>query len=235
MNNNNNGRQIMLVVIPLLALLLAAGGVGYYTQNNFGSTFGSIMAAVAVFLAGALIMLAIGKLRQPGGRTMALLFLGLLVVPVALFGFFFVKPWLALRPFNSRLDQYRAAARANNRSSSPYTRGKIIPVDAKKDRIDAAVMLSLPDELRATDPDEVATVAWEECDTYPVGSYGGKGTAYQWQCKVTVFDSTDKVQTALSNTINGSDPPRSSKNGSSQTGSRPTQEIVDYLKSLPRK
>lgn len=235
MNKNSNGRQVMLVVLPLLVLLLAAGGMGYYTQNSFGSILGSWMVAIAVFGAGALIMLAIGKFQQPGSRTTALALLGLLVIPLGLFIFFFARPWLAMRPFNSRLDEYRTAAKTTDRSSSPYTRGKIIPVDAKKDRIDAAVMLSLPDDLRPSDPDEVGTIAWEECDTYAVGSYGGKGTAYEWQCKVTVVDSKDKLATAQSNTIHGSSPPSTSKNGSSQTGSRPTQAIVDYLKSLPRK
>jgi hypothetical protein len=231
----NNGRKIMLILVPVVVILFAAGALGRYAQNNFGSILGSWMAGLSVVAIGILIMTAISKFRQPGGRTLAVLLLALVIVPVGLLGYFLVRPCMMLQPYSNRLDDYRAAARTTKQSSSPYTRGKIVAVDSKANKVDGAVLLALPDELRPSNPDEVATIAWEECDTYPVGSYGGKGSAYQWQCKVTVIDTTDKVTTSHSNTINGSDPPSTSKNGTSQTGSRPIQEIVDYLKSLPRK
>lgn len=231
----NNGRKVMLILVPLVLILFAAGALGRYTQNNFGSLLGSWMVGLSVLAAGVLIMLAIGRVRQPGGTIKALLLLSLEIVPICVLGYFLVRPWMALQPYTNRLDQYQAAARTTKQSSLPYTRGKIVPVDSKANKIDGAVLLALPDDLRPADPDEVATIAWEECDTYPVGSYGGKGSAYQWQCKITVVDSAEQLVTSHSNTLKGSDPPSTSKNGTSQTGSRPTQEIVDFLKSLPRK
>lgn len=231
----NNGRKILLIMVPVVVILFAAGALGRYAQNNFGSTLGSWMIGLSVFAAGVLIMLAIGKFRQPGGMIRSLLLLSLLIVPIGLLGYFLARPWMALQPYANRLDQYQAAVRTSKQSSSPYIRGKIVPVDSKANKIDGAVLLALPDDLRPSNPDEVATIAWEECDTYPVGSYGGKGSAYQWQCKITVVDSAEKLVTSHSNTLKGSDPPSTSKNRTSQTGSRPTQEIVDFLKSLPRK
>lgn len=133
------------------------------------------------------------------------------------------------------MDEYRAAAAATKQSTDRYTRGKVVPVDAKDGRIDGAVLFSLPPEMRPSSPAEVETIVWEDCRKITLGSYGGRGAAEQWECKVTVIDKVDQIITARSETILGSEPPATSKNGTSKTGSWPAPEIVNFLRSLPRK
>lgn len=98
---------------------------------------------------------------------------------------------------------------------------------------------SLPEEIVATTPEDVGTIIWivkrwDKVGEYVRGSSGELATAYQRYYKITVIDKTTNKATATY-TIRGSDPP-STVSGKSMRyyGSDPKDEVINYIKTLPR-
>jgi hypothetical protein len=165
-----------------------------------------------------------------------ILLLGLLVIGLGVGGFFGIR-YLArqgeLGPFNDQIGDYTAPA-ARAKDETAYVKGKVIPVNLKSKDVDW-LYYDLPDDLRPASPAEVGTVAWLDWGEVKVGEYGkGGGGAFVQTCKVTVIDKARRAIVGET-VVRGSDPPKSSRRGASASGSKPTAEVVQYLRGLPRK
>ena len=114
--------------------------------------------------------------------------------------------------------------------------GKMIVVDTAKKDVDWDVFFSLPDDRRASRPQEVGTIVWTNWDKVLDQQYEYEGhvPAYRQTCHVTVIDRKSRT-ILLEQQFVGSDPPQSiSTSASEGVGSRPTQQVQDYLKGLPK-
>jgi hypothetical protein len=109
---------------------------------------------------------------------------------------------------------------------------KMIVIDMREKDVDS-LYWDLPEELRAATPDEVGTVVWMEWDKIQRMIYGTK-PGWQHHVKVTVIDMSRKTVVAHGCFI-GSMPPSSISSRSSEgNGSKPTDEVVRFLATLPR-
>jgi hypothetical protein len=141
-------------------------------------------------------------------------------------------------PFKDHVREYstvsglKNSVRTSPHRTQAYLKGKIITVNKKENRIDD-IYFKLPEELRATKPEDVGTIVWLDWGEDRVGFYlGSHGDATVNTCHVTIID---KSVPAIVGEINfrGSDPPERSYGSSS--GSMPTEVIVNYLRNLPKK
>lgn len=143
----------------------------------------------------------------------------------------------ALKPFKAHVSEYvTTASNANPEQTEAANylpvKGKLIPVDMKSKNIDP-VFFDLSNDFRPKNPEEIGTIAalwWED---RRIGSYGGKGGAYQEHCTVMVLDKLTGTLLASKSFV-GSEPPGTSRNGVSQTGDKPYKEIKEFLNGLPR-
>jgi len=112
-------------------------------------------------------------------------------------------------------------------------RGKILPVDVQRRRVDP-VYLDLSNNVRPGRPDEVGAIAALWWSKVEVGSYSSSNGAFQQTCTVMVWDKPTKSLLA-ERSFAGGMPPRWSLHGAPQSGSRPYVEIRDFLNGLPRR
>jgi hypothetical protein len=163
----------------------------------------------------------------------------LLVIGLGVGGFFGARYLLReseLGPFNEHVQEYLSAAnppaggQPNNQAA--YIKGKVIPVNVKSKDVDW-LYYDLPPSLKPKTPAEVGTVVWLEWDERQVGQYGsGGGGAFVQTCRVTVIDKAER-RVLSQVVVEGGQPPRTSRRGSSASGSKPTEQVVNYLKTLP--
>jgi len=146
----------------------------------------------------------------------------------------------------------------------PYISGKIVMVDLQPayrdnefrvelnkgkphrhwEEINYEEFVKLPDELRAATPNEVKTIVQLRWMTRLEGRYAHEikvgdrrvpvgGSALRILAELTVID---KERSAIvgRRTIAGGSPPSSSTGGETRYGSRPTDQIVSFIKGLPR-
>ena len=185
---------------------------------------------VALVEGAILLLLANAKSRQNWLPPALAIVLGLLPAY-----YWIARPKMALGPFNDHLQEYLATATANGPEHYPTPAdrtltGKLVAVDMKSKTIDP-VFFDLSNDLRPNKPEEIGAIAalwWEE---QQIGTYGGKGGAYQEHCTVMVLDKATGTLLAEKSFI-GSMPPSTSKNGVSQTGDKPYGEIREYLNGL---
>ena len=166
-----------------------------------------------------------------------LFILAVVVFILACFGVYWGLLYLihgnAAAPFKPHMAEYLAPTKETKTGA---VRGQIVVVDRGKQDVDWDVFFDLPNDLRAAKPEDVGTVAWLEYGRQKErGGYGKEGyPAYRQTCTVTVIDqaSRDVIGTTE---VKGGDPPNSIDEGAKEgVGSKPTKEVVDYLKSLPR-
>jgi hypothetical protein len=110
-------------------------------------------------------------------------------------------------------------------------KGKIVVVNVNEREIDD-LYFALPDDLRASKPEEVATVVlvtWEERSTeWPLSRYGDR---FIMIGHVKVFDWKRKSEIA-SSTILGDVPDRG--RWKPRTGPKPEAQVLTFLTGLPR-
>lgn len=125
---------------------------------------------------------------------------------------------------------------------------RVIPTDHIKagpsKRINGSEFMQLPIELRAKSPEEVGTIILLRWDATLEGTYGkpydGRGQrvivsgAYRITCEATIIDKARNL-VIDKRFFQGGPPPRTipSKRHGVQYGSKPTKDIVNYIKSLP--
>jgi hypothetical protein len=144
-------------------------------------------------------------------------------------------------PFKAQMAAYLAApqeAPAAGAEEGPKTpgpaKGKMVVLDLKTKDFDWDVTAELPPELKAAKPEEVGTVVqtnWAKTQVQP--GYDNGASAYIQECDVVVIDLASRAVIAKQH-FQGSDPPQQIEDSSEGVGSKPTQEVVSYLKGLPR-
>jgi hypothetical protein len=141
----------------------------------------------------------------------------------------------ALEPLRPHLKTYLAgtqAPRDKPPEGQPRIKGKLIPVDVHRRDIDDLYHI-LDTEVRATQPEEVGTVALLFWMDKAVGEYEDGTTAYQQHCRLLLYYPETKTIVAEEEFV-GSPPPAIRPTNLVGKGSSPDQEVAQYLEQLPR-
>ena len=223
-------------IIGFLLFLAPCVIAGMYAGSlNTSSTLAGWAVGLGVAIIEGCIITLLGSAKTQKNLLLAAVAVAVGAAPSA---YFIALPLRSLGPFKAHLAEYMATASAEPDQYLPATempvKGRLLPVDMKTKKIDP-VFFDLSSDLRPRNPEEIGAVAalwWTEVR---VGHYGASGGgAYKHQCTVMVFDKSSHVLLARK-AFTGSDPPSTSRNGASQTGSKPYQEIRDYLNNLPHR
>ena len=175
---------------------------------------------------------------MPTSWRVRLILLVAVVLALAGFGGYWAVAALvrssAAAPFQPHLADYLAPP-VGPEKAGPAP-GKMVVVDTKTRDIDGDVFFGLPDALRASRPEEVGTVVQLAYGRAPgPGVYGKERLpSFIQTCQVTVIDRAGRgvIAAAL---LRGGKPPEGIEEGQKEgVGPKPTQEIIDYLKGLPR-
>jgi len=137
--------------------------------------------------------------------------------------------------FGDHVQEYTVITGLNPdfQSENSYIRGKVITVDIGENKIDR-IYFDLPGDMAAKNPEEVGTIIWLKWEDVRVGTYiPGGGTAYERTCEVTIIDKLEAI-IVDKKSFTGTEPPPTMLREGDGYGSKPTDEIVDYLESLPR-
>ena len=108
---------------------------------------------------------------------------------------------------------------------------KMVVIDPREKEIDS-LYWDLPEGLRATKPEEVGTIVWLEWDKVQTMIYDTK-PGWQHYVKITVIDAARNEVVAEGCCIGGMPPSSISSNDSEGNGSKPNDDIVRFLSSLP--
>lgn len=220
--------------LAFLAFLTPCIVAGIYARNYSTASMAGWGVGIGVAVIEGAILMMLAKRNQ----QVLLLGVGAIVIGALPSYYWIGRPRMALGPFNNHLQEYLATASASSPNgdlpldglAGQPVKGKLIPVDMKHKTIDP-VFFDLSGDLKPAKPEEIGAIAamwWEE---ERIGSYGGKGGAYQEHCTVMVLDKSTGTLLAEKSFI-GSMPPSSSQNGYSQTGEKPYKEIQEYLNGL---
>lgn len=114
-----------------------------------------------------------------------------------------------------------------------YVKGRILPIDQVRREVDF-IHFSMRDDVRSQKPDDVGTIAWLRHGEKVVGEYTGGSKAHVRTTSVTIIDKARKVIVARRD-IEGPPPPETVRQGSPGYGGWPTNEILSYLYSLPKR
>jgi hypothetical protein len=139
--------------------------------------------------------------------------------------------------FERHLSEYLRTPKPIDPSGEAFIRGKLVIVDPDKKAVDWT-MFELDERWRAQNPEEVGTVVWLNWGTKRVGEYRSgsnkRGDAYVHTVRVTVIDK--KTATIVGSIeFTGDDPPPAATGFSDQYGTKPTNKVAIYLRSLPRR
>ena len=137
--------------------------------------------------------------------------------------------------FGAHVQEYTVISGLNPgfQSENPYIRGKVITVDIGENKLDQ-IYFDLPGDMTAKNPEEVGTIIWLKWEDVRVGTYSPSGeAAYRITCEVTLIDKPEAILIDKKS-FTGSEPPPTMLREGDGYGSKPTDEIVDYLESLPR-
>lgn len=169
-----------------------------------------------------------------------------------------VRDYFRMRPFVACISEYTNIAGLKTLDQDPYVIGKALIIDKTKNEIldpEKPYFFNLPKELQPARPEEVGTIVWLEWGKVAVAKYkyedaSRESTLYDYDaniqtCKVTIIDKNIPAIIGQSN-FRGMDPPKSLRVGVNETayikngqlrwyGDRPEEEIVNYLKKLPRR
>ncbi len=125
-----------------------------------------------------------------------------------------------------------------------YIRGRVVVIHVsnnkdgpgQREEVDDEVFPLLPADLRASRPEDVGTVVvlkWS-ADVFGVYPAGDRtATALVHTCEARIIDLSLSAIVARQS-FRGGDPPASIAGGREAYGSKPTQQIADWLLSLPR-
>jgi len=222
----------------VLAILVGAVYSGMYVSANLsGGGDKGFFTGICVFIAGvvSLIVFSVFFSNTLLKNKLIVSLVGLVIFawPTLYVINRLVIPYYTLKSFLIHIEEY-TSFHDLKKTEGPYIRGKIIPIDKKTNQIDG-ILFELPDELRPMHSQDVKTVVWLEWELSKIGNYGGRGSASIWHCWITVIDKTKPVMLEERKLFTGEGPPVSSAHGNSQSGTKPIDKIVDYLKALPRK
>ncbi len=135
--------------------------------------------------------------------------------------------------FKGNLDEYLAINK-EQLDRGAYLKGKMVVISKREMQVDEEVYTALPAELRADSPAEVGTVVVLKWGAQVRGVYSSNEAFALWHtCEVTVIDKSISAIVGRQN-FRGGDPPVSTTGRGDIYGSKPIQDIVAYLTTLPR-
>jgi hypothetical protein len=141
----------------------------------------------------------------------------------------------AAAPFKPHMAEYLASAKESEKTGQ--IQGKMLVIDRKTKDLDWDVVGELPADMKADKHEDIGAVVWVDYDrTKGDLVYGNEQyPSYVQTCKVTVIDHASRTIIGTASFQGGAPPSEIDENASEGVGSRPTTEIVAYLKALPRK
>jgi hypothetical protein len=172
--------------------------------------------------------------------TWVKLAVGGVVVLVVLIGLCAFGGWFLYRnmqtaPFRGAMSAYLAAPAGAVPNGTAHASGKMVVVDTTKKDVDWDIFFALPDNVRASSPQEVGTIVqltWAKIHSPP--DYDNGAPAYVQNCHVLVIDAKTKQQ-LFEQFLQGTEPPSSIDSTQSEgCGSKPTDQVLNFLKGLPR-
>ena len=132
--------------------------------------------------------------------------------------------------FDAHMSEYTSVT--TQQPGAWYLNGKVLPIDMSNNEVDVNIYYEMPDSMRPLTPEEVSMVLWMDCTQRNVGSYTQGGAAQQWFCQVTLVDMT--IPAVIGEmSFEGSEPPITNPGSSSQSGSFPAKDIIEYLENQP--
>lgn len=153
---------------------------------------------------------------------------------ICLFAFITIMDFVQDRQLSSRfgshIDEYLHIADLKESRQAPQIAGKVITIDKVGNKADH-LYFSLPEEIRANNPDEVETIVWLECTERVAGTYSSGTKGYRTICDVTIIDKASATIVGRE-TFYGEAPPQVKSGFGDWHGGRPTGEIVDYIENL---
>jgi hypothetical protein len=157
---------------------------------------------------------------------------GLVLLVLLGVGIWFARRTIRRAPFRAEMSTYLQAPTGPAKPGTSVK--KVVVIDVADKDVDS-LHFDLPDDLRAATPAEVTTVVWLNWSKNQIGTYTGGGSAYQWSCQVTVIDKATRT-TIRQQTFTGSRPPQSvrARRGTSHSGDKPTDQVINFLRGLPR-
>lgn len=146
--------------------------------------------------------------------------------------------------FRSEMTSYLALRDSPPIEGGAYIKGKLVTIDLKEKAVDYWTYSKLPSEIKALTPNEVGTIVFIDWGWKKVGDYQLKdtgetvGEAKQSLATVSIIDNETKEK-VLTKVFIGQEPiaGRQVKENESAdfASARPTFDIIDFLKNLPRK
>jgi hypothetical protein len=139
----------------------------------------------------------------------------------------------AIAPFQENIGEYTSLQKPRDGDiRDGKAKRKMITIDMINRKVDS-LYFQLPQELRATTPEEVETVVWLRWGQDYIASYEGGGKAIRHTCTVTVFDRATKKVVAQT-TFQGEEPPdvTYTSAGEDDDGGKPTDKILFYLRNI---
>jgi len=217
----------LLVLAPCIFAAIYAGNL------NTSSRLAGWAVGIGVFVIEVSLLLFLGSIKDRSNLRWAAVALVVGIIPACIW---IGGPLLKVRPYKAHLTEYLAVASSNNSdvaaNDGQPLKGKMVPLDMKAKTIDP-VLSDLSTELRPNAPEEVGTVAALWWNEHRIGHYGASGGgAYQWECRIMVWDKATGALLRVSRNFIGSEPPSTSNRGATQSGNKPYKEITAYLNSL---
>jgi hypothetical protein len=144
----------------------------------------------------------------------------------------------ATAPFVDMVEEARAACAVcfsqGGGSTGAYLRGKVLVVEAETGQAVGLTMADLPEEIRATDPEQVGTlVCAGAVEQEQVGAYKDLEPAYQLHREFCVYDLQAGSVIGVERLAGGQPPPVKHEDGPA-SGSDPVRgALIDWLEGLP--
>ena len=139
-----------------------------------------------------------------------------------------------VEPFRAALAGYLSIWNQNVSAmpapAEPYLAGKALIVNLDGGEIDQ-LHYSLPENIKASSPDDLRSVVFVKCWTEKYGLYTGGVTAFSHICEIAAYD-TARSQLSFKDRVTR-DPPASIEAGSSGIAERPDSEMLKLLTSMP--
>ena len=246
----------VLLAVFILGLYAAAASLYISDRSGVSAAIARMMAYLHIFVRSskvyAVILVAIADLilawwRLPDSTPhefswkkrlfhilCAIFIIGSVITPIG----YEVYKGVLVRPFRDNLAAY-ASIEATSGASPPEEAaelektpfaGKTVVINMKTKKIDKEIYFGLPENLRASTPDDVETVVQVERERVQSGTYTDGAAAYRHRCNITVVDLKAHREIGKFSLSGFNPPPRAKSGYGSRSGSDvPNLQIINCI------
>jgi hypothetical protein len=180
----------------------------------------------------------LGRIDRPGQGSLGNTLIPILIVVIGVsgVGYFLVRHFDQSRftaPFQPVLPEYLAMRPEDKEPSGGVCKGGIITINVASKQIDD-LYFDLPDAFKARDPESVKTVVFLSWRKEEAGLYDNGRLAYKYFCMVEMVDRETK-ELLQRGTFGGLAPPNRLKRLESGEGTKPTVQVIAFLKDNTQK